>query len=173
MARCEHVIRMILIGIYTGRRPGAILRLRWLPSTEGGWFDLETATLHRRAKGKAESNKRQPLCRIHKRLLPWLRRWRQADLAAGMTHVVHYQGRPVAKLRSSWKAVARAAGHDVEKEGPHVLRHTCATWLMQGGVNPYEAAGYLGMSTETLLEIYGHHHKDFQHRAASADGRRP
>jgi integrase len=41
-------------------------------------------------------------------------------------------------------------------------RHTAATWLMQAGVDAFEAAGYLGMSVETLLEVYGHHHPAFQ-----------
>jgi site-specific recombinase XerD len=31
----------------------------------------------------------------------------------------------------------------VENVTPHVLRHTCATWLMQRGVPLCEAAGYL------------------------------
>jgi hypothetical protein len=29
---------------------------------------------------------------------------------------------------------------------------------MQGGVDPWQAAEYLGMTLKTLLENYGHHH---------------
>jgi integrase len=36
---------------------------------------------------------------------------------------------------------------------PHVVRHTAATWLMQAGIGAFEAACYLGMSVETLLEV--------------------
>jgi integrase len=43
---------------------------------------------------------------------------------------------------------------------PHVLRYTAATWLMQSGTNSWEAAGFLGMSVEMLVERYGHHHPD-------------
>ena len=57
------------------------------------------------------------------------------------------------------------------KDGPHVVRHTAATWLMQAGVDTFEAAGYLGMSVETLLKVYGHHHPAFQEKAARASGR--
>lgn len=51
---------------------------------------------------------------------------------------------------------------------PHTLRHTRATWLMQAGVDMWEAAGSLGMTVETLQNTYGHHHADFQKRAAEA-----
>jgi hypothetical protein len=43
---------------------------------------------------------------------------------------------------------------------------------MQAGVDLYEAAGYLGMTPETLWDTYGHHHPDFQRRAASATSKR-
>jgi hypothetical protein len=43
---------------------------------------------------------------------------------------------------------------------------------MQSGTDPYEAVGYLAMSIETLMEVYGHHHPDFQSEAARATGRR-
>jgi hypothetical protein len=43
---------------------------------------------------------------------------------------------------------------------------------MQAGVDAFEAAGYLGMSVETLLEVYGHHHPALQEKAARATGRR-
>jgi integrase len=99
--------------------------------------------------------------------LPHLRRWRAADTAHGIGAVVHYQGEPVTKLRSSWKRVSGGAA-----DGPHVLRHTAATWLMQDDVNVFEAAGYLGMTVDTLLEVYGHHHPSFQEKAARSAGRR-
>lgn len=163
----RHVARLILIGVYTGTRPGAILGLKWIPSTTDGWFDLERGILHRRGTKARRSKKRQPPARIPDRLLPHLRRWRRADLALGISSVVHFQGEPVKKLRRSWASVAKAAGATKE-DGPHIVRHTAATWLMQAGVELFEAAGYLGMSPETLWQTYGHHHPDFQTKAAKA-----
>jgi integrase len=60
-----------------------------------------------------------------------------------------WRGEPIQKLRRAWASVAGG------KDAPHVVRHTAATWLMQAGVDAFEAAGYLGMSVETLLEVYG------------------
>jgi len=54
---------------------------------------------------------------------------------------------------------AAGLGEDVI---PHALRHTAATWLMQRWCDMWEAAGYLGMTVETLEEVYGHHHPDHQ-----------
>ena len=33
--------------------------------------------------------------------------------------------------------------------------------LLQKGADPWQAAGYLGMSMEVLLNTYGHHHPDY------------
>ena len=87
-------------------------------------------------------------------------------------HVVHYAGEPIKKLRRSRAKACSVAGLGREVV-PHILRHSAATWLMQAGVDVYEAAGFLGMSAEILLTVYGHHHQDFQERAANAGrGRR-
>jgi len=48
-----------------------------------------------------------------------------------------------------------------KRVSPHTLRHTAATWLMQRGADPWQAAGYLGMSLDVLLNTYGHHHPDY------------
>ena len=114
------LVRFILTGFYSGTRPGAILRLRWVPSIDGGWIDLDAGIIHRRGSGEGESRKLATPAKIPTRLLPHLRQWRKADLAKGITHVVHYYGRPVKKLRRSWKAVANAAGHGTD-DGPHIL----------------------------------------------------
>jgi len=48
------------------------------------------------------------------------------------------------------------------------MRHTAATWLMQGRVDMWQAAGYLGMTKETLEKTYGHHHPDHQGQVGEA-----
>ena len=53
------------------------------------------------------------------------------------------------------------------------MRHTAATWQMQAGVMLAEAAGYLGMSPQTMWNVYGHAHPEYQERAAKAGGARP
>lgn len=168
----RHLVRVLLIGVYSGTRPGAIFALSWLPSVGTGWVDLEAGILHRKGTQVRQSKKRQPPAKIHAKLLPFLHRWYKADAARGWTNVVHYQGAPIRKLRNSWATVAKKAGA-TSKDGPHVMRHTAATWLMRSGVDAYEAAGYLGMSPETLWETYGHHHPSFQEEAARATGKRP
>jgi integrase len=186
--RTHHIARMVLIGWYSGTRPGATLDLGWLSSPTAGWFDLENGVLHRRGARTRITNKRQPPARIHARLLPHLRRWYRVDTATGFTKVIRYQGETVKKLRRSWGSVARlAAKLMAEREskrtgktvvprnvqdGPHIMRHSCCTWLMAAGVDVYEVSGYTGASVEVLLSVYGHHHPTFQSNAATATGKR-
>jgi hypothetical protein len=47
------------------------------------------------------------------------------------------------------------------RDKPTAPASPVATWLMQRGADPWQAAGYLGMSLEVLLNTYGHHHPDY------------
>lgn len=153
-----HLVRFILIGLYTGSRPGNILRLQWEQ------IDLSSGVMARRRPGEAEdARKRTPPVRLGRRILTHLRRWQRLD-AGHTNYVCHYNGAPVAKLRRSFPDAARRAG--LSGISPHTLRHTRATWLMQAGVDMWEAAGHLGMSVEVLTKVYGHHHPDWQKKAA-------
>jgi integrase len=167
----RHVARFLLIALYTGTRSKAVRALRWLASTTGGHVDLDRGVMYRRAAGAAQTKKRAPPVRLPARLLAHMRRWQRADAVHGITHVVHYQGRPVGKLRRSWGTIREAAelGDDVV---PHTCRHTAATWLMQRGVDHFEAAGFLGMSVATLEAVYGHHDPDWQRNAAEKISKR-
>lgn len=61
--------------------------------------------------------------------------------------------------RNLAKAIARAqaAGSDVPMFSLHVLRHTCAAWLLSAGRTPYQVSRQLGHETEaTTMKYYGH-----------------
>ncbi|ODN69229.1 tyrosine-type recombinase/integrase [Methylobrevis pamukkalensis] len=158
--------RFILIGLHTGTRSGAIRDLAWLPNVRGGWIDVEAGLIHRRGEGQSESSKRRPPVRIPARLMAHLRAWRRD----GRSYVVHYRGLPVDRQRRSWDAARKAAGLGTDVT-PHVLRHTCVTWMMINGVSIWDAAHYVGMSPAMVETVYGHHHPDYQVEVANRIGR--
>lgn len=167
------LVRLIVLGIYTGTRTGAMRRLGWFPNTLGGNVDIKAGVIHRRGDDEEETKKRRPSIRIPDRLVGFLRRWQAADMAMEKppAFVIHYRGKPVLKQRKSWTAARVDAGLS-EKITPHILRHTAATWLMQVGPDIWDAANYLGMSVKMLEDVYGHHHPDYQKDVASRIGRK-
>jgi integrase len=153
----------ILIGLYTGRRKEAILSLRW-PQV-----DFEARTINFELSGRRRTNKRRGVVPIPPRLLPHLRRAQRRGSELG--YVLHINGRRMGDIKKGFAAACQRAG--VQAVTPHTLRHTCATWLMQAGTDPWQASGFLSMSMETLQRVYGHHHPDYQRQAAENIGRRP
>ncbi len=164
--RIAHLKRFILIGIYSGTRSGAMLSMKWLPSPSCGWIDINGGVIHRRGTSVVETKKRQPPVKIHLHLLPFLKRWHKDDTSRGVTTVCHYQGKQVASVKKAWRAMCKLSG--TEDATPHTLRHTACTWQMQAGTDLWSAAGFLGMSAQTLEKVYGHHHPNFQEEAARA-----
>ena len=118
--------------------------------------------MRRRELGETEKrNKKRPTAKIGRRILAFLRRWKDLDRAPG--NVV---GLSKHQLNRAFRAACEQSGLlDVT---PHTLRHTRATWLMQAGIPLHEIAGHLGMTVRTLEEVYGHHHPDYQRNAADA-----
>jgi integrase len=165
----RHLAHFILIALYTGTRHDAILRLQWVPNTDSGWIDLGSAVIYRRAMGAVDKGKRRPPAPITPRLLPHLRRWHRS----ATTHVIEYAGRPInSKERTAWRSARELAGLGADVT-PHVLRHTCATMLLQLGVSVYDVAGVLGASEDVIRRTYGHHAHDHLRSAVAAFSRRP
>jgi integrase len=164
----RHLARFILIALYTGTRHDAILKLRWTPNTEGGWIDLASGVMYRRGSGTVETNKRRPAIPIPPRLLPHLRRWRRLTAS----HVIEYAGRPIrSQERRAWRTARELAGLSTDVT-PHVLRHTCATMLLQLGISVYDVAGVVGASEDVIRRTYGHHAQDHLRHAVAAFSRR-
>jgi integrase len=120
---------------------------------------------YRRAQGARETKKRQPPVRLPARLLAHLRRWERLGIAQHA--VVEWNGKAVRSVRKGFRGAVAAAGIG-KRITPHILRHTAATWLMQAGVDLWQAAGFLGMTVEMVERVYSHHHPDFQVEAAEA-----
>lgn len=166
--RAKHVARFILVGVYTGTRKDAILRMMIdTPNAHGGWIDLERGRVVRRGRGEAQTKKRQPEARCPARLLAHARRWKRM----GLRYVAEVDGARPASIKTAWRTARIAAGLDPDVT-PHSLRRTAATWLMKNGADRWDAAGFLGMSQETLESIYAQHHPDFQADAAERIGRK-
>lgn len=153
-----HLPLFILLGLYTGQRKEAILSLRW------SQVDLDAGRIDFNSPDARRSNKRRARQPIPRRLLAHLRRARLRGSDLGF--VVHENGKRLGDIKRGFASACTRAG--LGEVTPHVLRHTCATWLMQRGVPLWEAAGYLKMTQETLQRVYGHHHPDFLKGAAEA-----
>ena len=97
-----------------------------------------------------------------------MRRWYDKKIIAN--HFVEWQGAGVKSVKNGFARAVEVAKLDLSDGNvtPHTLRHTAATWLMQLGTDPWEAAGYLGMSVKVLIDTYGHHHPDYMKEASGA-----
>lgn len=175
-ANRAHLRRFILIGLYTGTRHSAMRALLWEESLHQAWVDLDKGMIYRRGKGERETTKRRPVVKLPRRLLAHMRRWREKDAERSIVQkmqiasVLHHGGEPIAgKIRTGFEGCVRDAGLPAEVT-PHWMRHTAATWLMEAGVDMWEAAGYLGMTVATLEKHYGHHRPDHQAAATRAIG---
>jgi integrase len=164
----QHVAQFFLMGVYTGTRAGAICSAALDQATIGrSWVDLDNGIFYRQVIGRRKTKKQQTPVRLPPRLLAHLRRWKRKGLS--LRSVIEWNGVPIKRINKAFRSVRREAGFG-EDVVPHTLRHTCATWLAQRRVPTWEAAGFLGMTEQTFIDVYGHHHPDHQRNAVNAFG---
>lgn len=149
----------------TNRRAASIAAAAPFRAIGRSYVDLERGLFYRLPEGEIETNKRQPPVPLPSRLLAHMRRWKDRKIIA--RSFVEWNGNDVKSVKTAFKHAVKLAALSGNVTA-HTLRHTAATWLMQAGVDPWQAAGYLGMSVETLLRVYGHHHPD--HLADAVEG---
>lgn len=190
--RFAHLVRYILIGVYTGTRDDRIRRLRWLRATHDGYLDVKRGILYRAGSAEEQSSKRAPAMILPDRVLAHVRRWKAADEAAGLSHVITYsppaprhpgairraerEGRtrdpkPVGDIHKAWASVVAEAGLDRDVT-PHTLKHTCISWMLWEGRRLWEVSEDTGTSVKTLEEVYGHF-RHIESRLDRAQKRRP
>jgi integrase len=56
---------------------------------------------------------------------------------------------------------------------PHVLKHSCATLMLQNRISTWDVAGVLGTSEAVIRKTYGHHSVEHLRAAVDVWSRRP
>jgi len=191
----KHLPLFILIGIYMGQRKNAILSLQWLPNFSGGWVDLDNGVIHWDAEMAVESNKKRPTSPIPRRLMRFLRYQRTKTAQYVFERAIEQEDgkityEPIGDIKHGFATAACLAGMGTlekikrkrkQRNGlevyenigraditPHILRHSCITWLLQRGVDIREVAGFVGASAQTVEDVYGHHHPAYLQKARTA-----
>lgn len=154
-----HVQRSIKITLYTGRRKTAITRLRWMPSLDSGWVDLDNGVILFLGKAETETKKRKGVVRMRVTLLEEMKSW-----APEGSHVVLFKGASIIRIDKAFRAAARrVVPEDVT---PHTLQHTAVTWAFMRGMTLEDATAYFSTSREILENVYRSYSPDALRNAA-------
>jgi len=138
----------VLLGVYTGHRKEAILTLRWEPHDEGGFVDLQSGMIDFRQRRATKKRRAQMM--IPKRLLPLLHRAKRESRAGW---VIEFNGKGVKTIKSLLDSSVLESG---VKWHPHMLAHTCASWMIMGGIDILRVARHCGKSVKMIDQVYGH-----------------
>jgi integrase len=143
----KQVARFILIALYTGRRSSVVCGASFKREPGRSWIDTKSGYLYPPERVR-KTKKRNPPIPLPEFLLTHMRAWERKGLRYPVPLTSGGMGRSVKRL---------AAKIGLAHVTPHVMRHTAATWMMQEGVDLWQASGYLGMTIQTLETVYGHH----------------
>lgn len=167
----RHLVRFLLLGIYTGSRPGAVFSASWFSGPGRSFVDIDSRVFHRRAEGTAETNKRQPAVKLSPRLLAHLRRWKRLDEKTNRLWVIEFDAKPVQSVKVALGRAIALAGLPGGVSA-YTLRHSCASWLVAKGLPTRKIAEFLGTSEAMIIKHYGHLAPDYQDEAANEIGRK-
>ena len=157
--RMSRTHRLVVLGLATGARKGAIEALRW------EHVEADTGLIRYDQQVRQQTRKRRVAVPVADWLAPHLERMRAERET---DYVLDHPG----NIRSEWTwcmlRMAKATGDSSLSEiTPHVLRHTCATLSLRAGATLWQVAGLLGDTPETVAKTYGHHCADHLRDAAN------
>tara|TARA_R110000824_G_scaffold258510_1_gene447480 strand:+ start:295 stop:1296 length:1002 start_codon:yes stop_codon:yes gene_type:complete len=136
---------LIIVAVHTGLRPGELLGLTW------DRIDLRNKLiLFNPDDQKNKSAGAVPLNDDAYRVI-------RARRFKTKTYLFEYLGKRIKSVRKSFNTALRNAGIPIVKgSSPKMLRHTCATWMVQHGVHLKKVAKVLRHESITTTEIYTH-----------------
>lgn len=156
-ARQRHIRLFIFLALATGGRKEAIESLTWEQ------VDFWHGTISLDLPGRAASRKRRATVPMSEDLK---REMEAAYQIATSDYVLERASGPIGDVKKGFAAAVERAG--IPHCTPHILRHTCATWMVMDGIPLAEVARFLGDTEATIERVYGKHSPDYLRRAAKA-----
>ena len=160
VAAPPHLRRVVVLGTMLGLRVGEseLLSLTW------DKIDLLQGTV---LIDTSHKNKNSPWREvpIQSSLIPLFSEWQAADLAAGIEHVVHYNGKPVKTIKHAWATALKLAGI-TRRIRPYDLRHAFASQLIANGCDVGTVARLLGHSSPQMVYQHYQHVSTVQKQSA-------
>jgi integrase/recombinase XerD len=119
--------------------------------------DLHLDAARAQVRGKGDKERIVPLGRSAvEALTEYLKRGRPALLGARMQNAVFLSARGKALTRQwVWDIVRRASGSE-RKASPHMLRHSCATHMVEHGADLRTVQRLLGHADIATTQVYTH-----------------
>jgi integrase len=153
----SHLRKICLLAYYIGLRPGPVelYGLRW----ERVDWSANTILISSAKKGG-------PVARsvpIHPDFLPHLKAWHAADDDHGIPWIIHWGGKPVSKISSTWSGTLKRAGI-TRRLRPYDLRHLFVTQALEHGADIGALADVVGSTPQTLRKAYQHVATPMLHR---------
>lgn len=158
----NHTQRALLLSVSLGVRVGEseLLTLKWQD------VDLERKVIR---VWSAKKNLSRPYrdIPIREDLLKSFEAWKKEDL--GLTPfpetIVHYRGKAVGSIKTTWNACKRRAGI-TRRLRPYDLRHAYATYALDGGADIKAVSENMGHSDASMVLRHYQHTKEETRRAA-------
>jgi integrase len=151
-----HVKLFLILAIATGGRSSAILDLTW------DRVDFEKRTISLDDLDKSKSSKGRATVPMNKTAFAALS---TAKKGATSNYVIEWGGLPVKRMRHAFAVLSKRTGLKVT---PHMLRHSAAVWMAEGGVPMSEISQYLGHTNTGITErVYARFSPGYLQKAAS------
>jgi integrase len=141
---------LVIFAVLTGLRRGEILNLRWLDvDMERGIINIQSSPRFKTKHGKRRT------IPLNSTALEILRKKMEHP---GGEYVFTLDG---ARISGDWvshlfKRYVRNAELADDRIHFHSIRHSFASWLVQGGATLYEVQKLLGHSSSKVTEVYSH-----------------
>jgi integrase len=142
-----HLRPIILFALYTGARRSNILNLQWRD------VDMASKRIVFKVKSSRPGGKHHQVDMVSDcyKLLAELK------IKANSPYVFGWNGKKVDDVKTAFKAACRRA--QISDFRFHDLRHTCASWLVQGGTPIEIVKEILGHEDISTTLKYAHHRK--------------
>lgn len=151
-----HVRLFLTLAISTGGRSSSILELTWdRIDFSKRLINLDNPNRDRTSKGRA-------IVPMNKTAFAALSEAKKGSVS---DYVIEWGGRPIKSMKTAFMLLSKRTGI---KLTPHMIRHSAAVWMAEGGVPMAEISQYLGHTNTSVTErVYARFSPGYLQKAAS------